>query len=465
MRRHSAVSIALLSALWMTGCAQASFTQVAATGFSAESADDMIVMGRPQLGGKAYANFKIAPQLPKADGQRAAVKLTYLMNDDTAHQSPQSLGMLQMMDDMPQKNVHNIVFRDGGALGDSKIYYMDQADRAHDTIRNPQSPLAPGVGEVQSNNPRVFSQIVEYAFDNYPGRKKYLQIYTHGGGVFGIGCDEKQTDLAGKLLPDDEKISVMRIPAFSEALRQGLKGRQLDLIYFRACLMGNVEALYELRGITKYALASEDVSYSVDNTNLTMTKQFDDLANQDQDPAAIAKAMAIQAGSKHPQKKDGSFSGYTTFAAVDIGRMDELKSAINGLARTLTADMKTESAAIVAAYDAVPTIQGKNKPESFADAMRDFWAFTAELDKRVKDKAVKSAIADARTAQRNAMLHEKDSFGSAANGMSILMPFRADLGKGGKMTKFITGAYQQTRFAKDSAWDEFLQVIPGGGAN
>jgi hypothetical protein len=361
--------------------------------------------------------------------------------------------------------VHNVVFRDGGENGDSKIYYMEQADRTLSTVRNPQSALAPGVGEVQSNNPRVFSQIVEYTFDNYPGRKKYLQIYTHGGGVFGIGCDEKQTDLAGKVLPQDEQISVMRIPAFSEALRQGLKGRQLDLIYFRACLMGNVEALYELRGITKYALASEDVSYSVDNTNLTMTKQFDDLANQDQEPAAIAKAMAIQAGAKHPQKKDGSFSGYTTFAAVDISKMDELKSAINTLSRALVADMKTESTAIVAAYDAVPTIQGKAKPESFSDAMRDFWAFTAELDKRVKDKGVKAAIADARAAQTAAMLHEKDSYGSASNGLSILMPFRADLGKDGKMTKFLTGAYQQTRFAKDSAWDDFLQVIPGGGAN
>jgi hypothetical protein len=325
--------------------------------------------------------------------------------------------------------------------------------------------LAPGVTEVQSNNPRVFSQIVEYAFDTYPGRKKYLQIYTHGGGAFGIGCDEKQTDAKGKLLPDEQKISVMRIPAFAEALRQGLKGRSLDLIYFRACLMGNVEALYELRGITKYALASEDVSYSVDNSNLTMTKQFDDLAAKDEEPAAIAKAMAIQAGAKHPQKKDGSFSGYTTFAAVDISKMDELKSAINVLARSLVADMKTESTAIVAAYDAVPTIQGKAKAENTFDHMRDLWAFTAELDKRVKDMGVQSAVDGVRAAQKAAMLHEKDSFGSAANGMSILLPMRSELGEKGQFTKYLSGAYQQTRFAKDSAWDDFLKVIPGGGAN
>ena len=172
MRRHSFVSLALLGALALTGCAQSGFTAA-----SLGAADDAFdVMGRAVLGGDAYKTFKIAPTLPKAGGQRAAVKLTYLMNDDTAHQSPQSLGMLKMMDDMPQKNVHNVVFRDGGEMGDSKLYYIQNADRSPDNVANPSSLLAPGVTEVQSNNPRVFSQIVEYAFDTYPGRKKYLQI-------------------------------------------------------------------------------------------------------------------------------------------------------------------------------------------------------------------------------------------------------------------------------------------------
>jgi hypothetical protein len=460
MRRHSAISLVLVAAVWVTGCAQAGFVQ------PTHLAGEFEALGRAALGGKAYANFKIAPELPKADGQRAAVKLTYLMNDDTKHQSPQSLGMLKMMDDMPQKNVHNVVFRDGGEKGDSKIYYMQQGDKGLDAVRNPQSPLAPGVTEVQSNNPKVLSQVLGYALDNYPGRRKYLQIYTHGGGVFGIGTDETQTDLSGKELPKEQQLGILRMPEFAEALRQGLKGRQLDMIYFRACLMGNVEALYELRGTTKYALASEDVSYSVDNSNLTMTKQFDDLAAKDAEPAAIAKAMAIQGGAKHPQKKDGSFSGYTTMAAIDISKLDELKTSLNVLARALTAAMKTDQQkAILAAYDAVPTVQGKAKAEGFSDHMRDLWAFTAELDKRVTDKGVQSAVDQVRNAQRAAMLHAKDSFGSAANGLSIFLPDRSELGAAGQMKKYLGAGYQNTKFAKESAWDEFIEVVPGGGAN
>ena len=443
---------ALVALLLGTGCGQlpgAFAPGQAAGGFDA--------LARKAIGGQAYAAFRIAPELPQADGARAAVKLTYLMTDDTAHQSPQSLGMVKMMDDLPQKNVHNVVFRDGGEYGDAKLYYMQAADGAANTIRNPQSPLAPGVGEVASNNPKVFSQVLGWTLDTYKGKRKYLQIYTHGGGVFGIGTDEKQTDLAGKPLPKAQQTPIMRLPELSEALRQGLKGRQLDMIYFRACLMSNVEALYELRGTTRYAVASEDVSSSVANSNLTMTKMFDDLAASDEEPAAVAKALAIQGLAKHGNA-GGQFSGYQTIAAIDLGKLDELKTAVNGLSRALVAAMPAHKAQVLAAYDAVPFFGDHEKYQ------RDLWAFTAALDKGVADAGVKRAVADVRAAQRAAMLHSKDAFGGAANGLSIFMPPRTgDEAANGK--KFLAGRYQDTRFAKDAAWDDFLDLVAAGGGN
>jgi hypothetical protein len=416
-------------------------------------------LGRKALGGDAYAGFKIAPELPKAEGERKAVKLTYLMTDDTAHQSPQSLGMLKMLDDVPQAKVHNVVFRDGAEQGDSKLYYMQAGDQNQGTVRNPQSPLMPGVGEVASNNAKVFSQVLGWTLDRYPGQKKYLQIYTHGGGVFGIGTDSNQTDLAGKPLPEAQQSPIIRLPELGEALRQGLKGRQLDVIYFRACLMSNVEALYELRGTTKYAVASEDVSSSVDNSNLTMTKLFDDLAAADTAPAEVARRLAIQGLGKHGNA-NGEYSGYATIAAIDIAKMDELKTAVNGLAKALLAAYPAQQAAIGKAYDAVPNFGEHEK------CQRDLWAFTAALDKGVADAGVKTAVASVRSAQRAAMLHAKDSYGSAANGLSILMPPRnlAEKEAAG-MKKFIQGRYQDTRFAKDTAWDDFLDIVAAGGGN
>lgn len=433
MRRPLLASVTL--ALALTGCGLAP-TAVGPAGQTAFS--EIESLGRKALGGAAYQSFRIAPELPVTKGARKAVKLTYLMNDDTAHQSPWSEKMLAMLQGLPQKDVHNLVFRDGKAHGDSKLYYLTGKPTEG-------SPLAPGVTEVQSNNPKVFSQVLAAAFGgDYQGSKRYLQVYTHGGGVFGMGTDENQTDLKGNKLPADQQIRVMALPELSEALRQGLKGRQLDALYFRACLMGNVEALYELRGTTRYAIASEEVSYSVDNSNLTMTKLFEDLAAQGAEPAALAKQMAIAGLGKQ-----GPRTGYATMAAVDIGKMDELKSAINTLAKALVASLPTEGAAIKAAYDAVPhALQMKQ--------MRDLWAFTAQLDQKVKDAGVKAAVRQVRDAQEAAMLHSKDAYGSGANGLSILMPARTELGKYGT---FIKGEYQRVRFAKDTGWDDLLTAL------
>lgn len=408
----------------------------------------------PDIGGKNYENFKISSKLPKSKEERKATKLSYFVTDDEGHQSPWSGKMLLFMDDLPQKNVHNVVFRDGGKVGDSILYYL-QGGKDPKEVEASQSFLADNITEVQSNNPRVFSKVIEHTFDNYSGKKKYLQIYTHGGGVFGIGMDAHQTDISGKTLANEELIEMMTPPKFAEALKQGLKGRKLDLIYFRACLMSNIEALYELRDIVKYALASEDVSYSVENSNITMTKLFDDLASKDLDPKEVAYQMAIQGHGK-----TGSKEGYTTFSAIDISKLDELKTNINKLSLALIEALKTEPKNVLLAYDSVPTIQGEGTPEKSSQNMRDLWRFTAELDKRVTSKSVKEALALVRASQEKATIHEKDVFGASANGLSIFMPFRENLQSDKGMYKFLNGGYLKRRFAQDSAWTNFLRALP-----
>lgn len=237
-------------------------------------------------------------------------------------------------------------------------------------------------------------------------------------------------------------------------MRQGLKGRKLDLLYFRACLMGNMEVLYELRDTVRYVVASEDLSQSVTNSNFTMTRVLDELASEEVDPAEIARQLSILAHAKDPDQADG-YSGYRTIAAVEISRMAEMKSALNSLAIALM--NSKEKAMILEAYDAVPTVRVTEEPVEKHDQLRDLWNFSTQLVHLVPDPAVQKAVTRFRQTQRLAMIYERDSHGSAANGISILMPFRDQLDK---YRPFIKGEYQNTRFAKDSAWDEFLLSLP-----
>lgn len=419
--------------------------------FSDQTAESLAY---PRLGGEAYVPFRIAPELPAADRPRAAVKLTYLMTDEVIErnavsQSDQSLRMLQMLDDLPQPKTHHLVFRDGDQRDDSRLFYLQGADNSPATIRAPQSTLAPGVGEVQSNNPKVLAQVLGWTLDQYPGRYKYLQVYTHGGGVRGIGTDDNQTNPAGQLLPDNLTRSLLRPQSFAEGLRQGLKGRMLDVIYFQSCLMGNVEALYELRGLTRYAVASERVSFRTDNAGLTMTRLFGELAERNVQPADVAKALAIQAHASNGQLPDGSSSGFKTVVAADIGRFDELKSALNRLALALMAAMPSESESILRAYD--QTVQVED-----GEPVRDLWDFTAELQKSgVRSASVQAAIAQVRAAQTAAMHHERDN-SRYLNGLSIFMPDRF-----AKRTWdwYLESHYARTRFAADTVWDDFIRLV------
>lgn len=442
------ISLSVLALITLYNCSSETLTTPVINNENIEA------QSRKDIGGEVYENFKISPNIPKSKVEKAATKLTYLMNDDQAHQSPWSGKMLLMMDDMPQKNVHNVVFRDGGALDDSALFYL-QGDTDPDKIGAAKSYLAEGVKEVQSNNPRLFSRIIEWAFDNYPAKKRYLQIYTHGGGAFGIGTDSHQTDLKGNILEANQQVSLITPQKFSEALKQGLKGRKLDVLYFRACLMGNVEALYDLRGVVDYAIASEDVSYSKENSNIVMTQLFEDLTSKNTEPRDIAYKMAVQGNGK-----SGASNGYTTIAAFDLSKVDELKTAINKLALALKGAMPTESKEILTAYDKVPTIQGAETSEKSTENMRDLWRFTGELQKNVKSKNVQEVVSLLRKAQNDLMMHSKDSLGDSANGLSIFMPFRTNLAPDSYMSKFLSGNYKSRKFAVDSAWDEFLLSLP-----
>ena len=442
------ISLSVLALITLYNCSSETLTTPVINNENIEA------QSRKDIGGEVYENFKISPNIPKSKVEKAATKLTYLMNDDQAHQSPWSGKMLLMMDDMPQKNVHNVVFRDGGALDDSALFYL-QGDTDPTKIGADKSYLAEGVKEVQSNNPRLFSRIIEWAFDNYPAKKRYLQIYTHGGGAFGIGTDSHQTDLKGNILEANQQVSLITPQKFSEALKQGLKGRKLDVLYFRACLMGNVEALYDLRGVVDYAIASEDVSYSKENSNIVMTQLFEDLTSKNTEPRDIAYKMAVQGNGK-----SGASNGYTTIAAFDLSKVDELKTAINKLALALKGAMPNESKEILTAYDKVPTIQGAETSEKSTENMRDLWRFTGELQKNVKSKNVQEVVSLLRKAQNDLMMHSKDSLGDSANGLSIFMPFRTNLAPDSYMSKFLSGNYKSRKFAVDSAWDEFLLSLP-----
>ncbi len=89
-----------------------------------------------------------------------------------------------------------------------------------------------------------------------------------------------------------------------------------------------------------------------------------------------------------------------------------------------------------------------------------------ELAAKVRTADVQQAIRTVRAAQKQAALSEYDLYGSEAAGLSIFMPPRPGSAGGPNTEKLWRPIwetrYRQTRFAKDTGWDEFLatQLVP-----
>jgi hypothetical protein len=440
----------------------------------ARMAADSLELSSKELGGKAYADFRLAPTLPAADGPRTATKLSYLMTDDGSfgRQSVSAESKIEMLDDKASPNVHNVVMFDGHQNGDTQLFYIGAGDGDGKKLSAPTSVTAPGVKELQSNNPRVLAQTVAHTFDRYPANHRYMEIYSHGGGPFGVGADEIQTDLAGQLIADGGKISYMPLPDFAAGLREGLNGRSLDLLYFRACLMGNVEALNEVRGLTRYAVASENVSQTVTNSNVTMSQLFDELAGKGEEPENIARKLAQAAHAdtgKMPAPNAITPSGYNTIAAFDVDKVGEVTAAVADLKGALLKAMPTQADAIVKAYDAVPLVD-PSRGTSSASHQRDLIAFTDALKANVSDPLVQQAADRAATAARACMLFQADAFGDAAHGLSIWLPRFEEFAPDSRtaqqskayqaeLMKFADSGYAQTAFAKETGWNEFLTAV------
>lgn len=403
------------------------------------------------LGGIFYNDFSLSPNLPKNKEDKNSIKLTYFMTDDYSTKTSLSKQMLSFMDDFPQKNIHNIIFRDGGEIGDSKLYYLDGG---HDSssIESPASLLAGNITEVQSNNPKVFSEVVKWSFNNYSSKNKYLQIYSNGSAIAGIGSDRNQTDLKGQKLSKDNSLSLIPIKVFSDSITESLNGDKLDIIYFRASMMGNLESLYELRNTTKYVLALDDFSQSKDKSNLNMTKTFDELIAKNLDPKDITNQMVI---------KSQTLSNLTSFEAIDMSQINNYKKAFDDMTSELLKSLKTEKNNITKSYDLIkkPKMEDITKLDSISESMRDIYDFTEELEKNSNSNELKNSIKKLKVEQKKLMFKERDSIGFTLQGLSVFMPERKNISKNNDLNDFIKNKYSNTSFAKDSNWINFLYML------
>jgi hypothetical protein len=377
--------------------------------------------------------LELAPTLPKADGPRKAVKLNYMMSDDTiiwggvttTLDAYQKLGTLS-------PTAHSLVFLDEPNKGAALWLLGDNPGSGVS-----KSPLAPGVTNVPANSLLLMTKIFRWVFANYPGERRYLQIDSHGGGVFGIGTDSGENPYPRLAMP------VLPIQGFARALRDGTGGKPIDVVFFNACMMANIEALYEISPSVRYAVGSELPIGGLDATIVTdMPLLFERMIRDGQPPEEIARALAKQA-------MKATSTGVTTAVAMNLGKLAPLVAQVGKLTKALIASFPR--GAIAAA------MKRARDPQQMG--MGDLWTFARNILQNVRDPAVQAEARALFRLEAGATLFEKTrplQTGTkpvARNwgGLSIYMPQTKE--------DFLKRGYPQTRFARETGWNKLLEMV------
>ncbi|PIQ26408.1 hypothetical protein COW36_14495 [bacterium (Candidatus Blackallbacteria) CG17_big_fil_post_rev_8_21_14_2_50_48_46] len=382
----------------------------------------------------------VKAQLPTARGERPVTMLSYIAMDDGLSQA--GAMMIDAMEQSVSDRGYYLAFADLQGPDNSFLAYLIN-DHKPQQLGSAFSYLDKKTKEVDSNDPATLSQTINWAFSAYPGRMKVFDILAHGGGYFGIGTDDTKVSKNPR--------EIMTVADFGTAIRQGLKGRQFDVMNFLSCLMGNVEALYELRDLSKVIIASEDSVMATQDTVVDFTRELTRLSAQPLSPQQIGAQMVAFAKVRNAQ------TGYSTLAALDMRFMGEFKSSMNVLSNTLIRAIPANRAQIIAAYDQVPEL--KNSPNT---GQRDLITFLNNLIRLVPNPAVQqSALAVKQVLKQKLMISAKDKEGIGANGLSIFLP-PSKVGPSQMPPDFgmiANTGYLNTRFAKETSWDHFIEAL------
>lgn len=383
----------------------------------------------------SQAFLPLNPQLPKSRETRAATVLSYLPIDDGLDfHIPFYLNALERT---TSARTHQIAFTDANGPNNT-FFHLIQPDNTPQ-IKSPQSQPAPQIREMTTNSPNTLASVVEWTFSNYNSPFRAFTYLGHGGGFMCVASD----NTPGPEGEYNSPTGMLKLEDLRAAMKKGLKGRKLDLIHFHACLMSNLEAAYSLRDVAKVMFASEDVVGAHQEGTEKPTEIMNTLLQQpNPDPYRIAREVTIQV-----QARQNPY-GFATAASINLERIEEIKQAVNVLSRALIQALPTHSQAILAAYNSVPEFV-----QAPGSGQRDLWTLSKRLLK-VPNPQVQQAAAGVVTSMKQVLIHTRDSEGDSANGLSILMPPPAQAAQYVRQI-----GYQNSPFAKDTGWDEFLLAL------
>ncbi|NNJ11188.1 PKD domain-containing protein [Chloroflexales bacterium ZM16-3] len=246
------------------------------------------------------------------DAPRTWTFLLYLAGDNStgaALGNDSALGALaRLRSRVGPANVSVAALFDGPRSGDSARYLL----------RPGQPDQITSLGEVNTGDPQTLSDFIAWGRQAAPADAYYLAIADHGNALDGIGWDYT-SDQTGH-----ERLTM---PDLRQALTVATDGgaHPVDILHLDSCLMGLLETAYQMRGMARYMLFSENLAWSSFGY-----EDYRDLVGASTSARDLALGIADSyAGAVTPARLP------YTISALDMAKLDPAAQAADALAGEL----------------------------------------------------------------------------------------------------------------------------------
>jgi hypothetical protein len=372
------------------------------------------------------------PTTPKA--QKAWTLLFYNDADFTPGYDPTADFAQEMYG---HENLNVLMLRDvhsSNAVDHSVLLRRSPADStaAIFQVENKHIDLLKELGEVNMGVASTLADFIRYGKTYFPAQRYILSVYDHGGGFSGSCRDDTDFDWLTML-------------EMKEALRTA---EGVDVVMFTApCLMGSLEAMYEINDYTKIFIGSENLSGFCDWYHYALTDIRTLLSTNPAIATVDFSSEVIQyLGRYRCAELNGQES--ITMSAV---RSDKVAAVVAKFSQISEYYFTHEAPLMLFLKEHYADIQTYDKYNMDLDSLAD------QLIRIENDAVVLTELNNLKELIAQAVVAEiHGSENPNSRGMAIYCPFKDS-------ELYLMDAYAPTRFALETKWDELLTAYFAGG--
>lgn len=315
----------------------------------------------------------------------------------------------------------------------AKIYNIE-ADLTNDID---SSQLA-NMGELAMDNPATLQNFIEYCFVNFPADHYCLNLWDHGGGIFGACYDD--TSGGGSLRLNEIQTAITgATTTYPE---------YIDIVSFDCCVMNVLELAYELRNLCDYLVASEaNVPWDGYDYEALIS---DITSDPDMIPEYFCEAIVDQYKNQYQTEESNCLS------AIDISKIGPIMTHLDDLATNLSYGLLHYNYKYL-------LHQARSATRAFSDGayvdIVDLCTSINDLFVNTKLNSITTALIDA---IEDAVFYnwQHTSYSNSANGLSIFYPITDYLLPENVMYNYAnrTSIFTGMDLQHDNYWGEFIRL-------